>query len=299
MSGQPAHDDGGTDELSQPLVEVAVFVSNDQAELAAFATGEFSPGGFQEDETPLGTTRLAVYVAAGDEGRYPAWLASAGITIAGRPVVTIVPPDWSERWKEFHQSVTIGNLWVGPPWQLDDAPASLKKVVIEPAQGFGTGAHPTTRLVLGLLEQQPRASVLDLGCGSGVLTVAAAKLGFGPLYAIDNDPVAVESTRENLVRNDVHGATVQVLDALRDDLPRADIILANVIFEPLMALAPKLRAPRLVLSGLLRSQAETVEAAYVQNGYQLVERRDRDGWVALVFDDVSEHAGTMRNRDLF
>jgi ribosomal protein L11 methyltransferase len=283
----------------QALVEVAVFVSNDQAELASYATGEFSPGGFQEDETPQGTTRLAVFVPAGEEARYPAWLAQAGITIAGQPVVTIVPSDWSERWKEFHQAVTIGNLWVGPPWLLDDAPAHLKKVVIEPAQGFGTGAHPTTRLVLGLLDAQPRASVLDLGCGSGVLTVAAAKLGFGPLIAIDNDPVAVDSTIENLQRNDVHGVDVRVLDALQSDLPSADIVLANVILEPLMQLAPKLRAPRLILSGLLRSQAETVEAAYVQHGYLLKERRDRDGWVALVLDDVSEHAGTMRNRDVF
>ena len=292
----------GPDAATAPgpsLVEVAVHVTADQAELAAYATGEFSPGGFQEEETPDGTTRLAVYVPVGEEARYTAWLAQAGITPVGAPVVTIVPSDWSERWKEFHQAVTIGNLWVGPPWQLDDAPTHLKKVVIEPAQGFGTGAHPTTRLVLGLLDAQPRASVLDLGCGSGVLTVAAAKLGFGPLIAIDNDPVAVESTIDNLRRNDVHGADVRVLDALVADLPSADIVLANVILEPLMALAPKLRAPRLILSGLLRSQAETVEAAYAQHGYQLMERRDRDGWVALVLDDVSEHAATMRNRDVF
>ncbi|MBC7461967.1 MAG: 50S ribosomal protein L11 methyltransferase [Thermoleophilia bacterium] len=281
------------------LVEVAVFVDAPQAELAAYATGEFSPGGFQEEEQADGRTRLAVFVKVGDEARYTAWLAQAGITILGDAITTEVPGDWSERWKEFHQAITIGTLWVGPPWQLGDAPAELKKVVIEPAQGFGTGAHPTTRLVLSLLEQQPRSSVLDVGCGSGVLTVAAAKLGFGPLTAIDNDPVAVESTLENLERNDVRGVTTRVSDALQQELPSADLVLANVIYEPLVRLAPRMRAPRLILSGLLKSQAEDIEAVYRTNGYVLRERRDRDGWVALVFDSTDVDGAAMRTRDVF
>lgn len=281
------------------LVEVAVFVSNDQAELAAFATGEFSPGGFQEDATPEGTTRLAVYVPTGDQTRYTTWLADAGITIAEPATVTPVPDDWSERWKEFHQAITIGTLWIGPPWQLDDAPAELKKVVIEPGQGFGTGAHPTTRLVLSLLAEQPRSSVLDIGCGSGVLTVAAAKLGFRPLTAIDNDPVAIASTLENLERNDVHGVTTRVSDALQSELPQADLVLANVILEPLLRLAPRMRAPRLILSGLLTSQVDAIESAYRSAGYVLRERRDRDGWVALVLDTIDTDSTAMRNRDVF
>ena len=188
-----------------PLVEVAVHVAADQAELAELAVGEFSPGGFQHEPLDDGSARFAVFVPAGDEHRLGAWLAGAGITVLGDAAVTPVPGDWSERWKEFHQPVIIGGLWIGPPWQLDEAPAGLKQVVIEPAQGFGTGAHPTTRLVLSLLQDQPRGSVLDIGCGSGVLSVAAAKLGFGPITAIDNDPVAVDSTLENLERNDVLG----------------------------------------------------------------------------------------------
>lgn len=281
---------------SPPLVEVAVRVSAEQAELAELAVGEFSPGGFQQEQFDDGSVRLAVYLPAGEEGRLASWLAGEGIDIEGSPEVMPVPGDWAERWKQFHQPVVIGGLWVGPPWQLSEAPEGFKHVVIEPAQGFGTGAHPTTRLVLALLQEQPRASILDLGCGSGVLCVAAAKLGFGPITAIDNDPVAVESTRDNLRRNDVDGlVTVRVLDALQEELPRADIVLANVIYEPLVRIAPRMTAPRLVLSGLLRSQGDDCAAAYEQAGYVLRERRDRDGWVALVLERAdSDHA--MRYR---
>jgi ribosomal protein L11 methyltransferase len=280
-----------------PLVEVAVHVAAEQAELAEFAVGEFSPGGFQHEQLEDGSARFAVYLPAGDEQRLESWLAGEGIQIDGAAVVTPVPGDWNERWKEFHQPVVIGGLWVGPPWQLDQAPEGVKRVVIEPAQGFGTGAHPTTRLVLTLLQDQPRASVLDLGCGSGVLAIAAAKLGFGPILAVDNDPVAVESTRENLVRNDVDSLiSTRVLDALTEELPKADIVLANIIFEPLVRLAPRMTAPRLILSGLLRSQADDCAARYEAAGYVLRERRDRDGWSALVLERADENEASMRHR---
>ena len=179
-------------------------------------------------------------------------------------------------------------------------PEGLKPVVIEPAQGFGTGAHPTTRLVLSLLQDQPRSSVLDLGCGSGVLAVAAALLGFGPVTAIDNDPVAIEATQDNLKRNDVDGLIrAFVLDALQQDIPRADLVLANVLLEPLVRIAPKLTAPRLILSGLLTTQADECAVAYEKQGYVLRERRDRDGWAALVLDNANEHAAVMTNKPLW
>jgi ribosomal protein L11 methyltransferase len=278
------------------LVEVAVHVSTDQVELAELAVGEFSPNGFQQADGDSGT-RFVVYLPAGDEARFTAWLSAAGIPLVGEAQVTLVPPDWRERWKDFHQPVVIGGLWVGPPWQLEQAPGGTKVIVIEPAQGFGTGAHPTTRLVLALLQEQPRASVLDLGCGSGVLAIAAAKLGFGPIVAVDNDPVAIESTIDNLRRNDVEGLVkAYVLDALQQDLPRADIVLANVLLEPLVRIAPRMTAPRLVLSGLLRSQVDECVAAYEQVGYVLRERRDRDGWTAIVLDDARDAADPMRYR---
>lgn len=283
---------------SAPLVEVAVRVASEHVHMAELAVGEFSPGGFQqESEGEHGPERFAVFVPAGDEGTFTSWLAGAGVAILGEPVVTPVPSDWDERWKEFHQPVLIGGLWVGPPWQEDQAPEGMKRIVIEPAQGFGTGAHPTTRLVLALLQDQPRASVLDLGCGSGVLAIAAAKLGFGPVTAIDNDPVAIESTFDNLRRNDVDGLVKAfVRDVLQDDIPTADVVLANVLLEPLVRIAPRMTAPRLVLSGLLRSQVDDCVAAYEAAGYVLRERRDRDGWSAIVLDNADENAAAMRHR---
>ncbi len=284
-----------------PLVEVAVRVDREHVDMAELAVGEFSPGGFQQEtEGEDGPERFAVFVPAGDEGTFTSWLAGAGITILGEPVVTPVPSDWDERWKEFHQPVLIGGLWIGPPWQEGQAPEGVKRIVIEPAQGFGTGAHPTTRLVLALLQDQPRASVLDLGCGSGVLAIAAAKLGFGPVTAIDNDPVAIESTFDNLRRNDVDGLVKAfVRDVLQDDIPKADVVLANVLLEPLVRIAPRMTAPRLVLSGLLRSQVDDCVAAYEAAGYVLRERRDRDGWSAIVLDNANEHADDMRHRAIW
>ncbi|MCW2923659.1 MAG: ribosomal protein methyltransferase [Thermoleophilia bacterium] len=278
------------------LVEVVVHVAPEHAVDAELAIGAFSPGGFGQEELEDGGARFTVYLPTGDEARLESWLAGEGVPLFGAADVRVVPADWSERWKAFHQPVVVGGLWVGPPWQVDEAPAGMRRVVIEPAQGFGTGAHPTTRLVLGLLAEQPRASVLDVGCGSGVLSAAASMLGFGPITAIDNDPVAVESTRDNLVRNGVRGVDVRVLDALQQDLPKADVVLANVILEPLLRMAPRMTAPRLVLSGLLRSQVEECSAAYEAVGYVVRERRDRDGWSAIVLDDARPDAAAMQYR---
>ena len=106
--------------------------------------------------------------------------------LAAFPDATLaeVEPGWEDRWREFHHPVRIGPLWVGPPWETP--PPDAIPVVIDPGQAFGTGAHPTTRLCLELLLDQPRGSVLDVGCGSGVIAIAAAKLGFGPVLAVDD-----------------------------------------------------------------------------------------------------------------
>jgi ribosomal protein L11 methyltransferase len=288
-------------DVSAPVVEVRVEFARADAELAQLAIGEFSPGGFVEGESAReDIVTYSVFLPVGDEARLTSWLAQAGVQPLGEPMTAIVPAGWDERWKEFHQAVVIGGLWIGPPWQREEMPAGLKPVIIEPAQGFGTGAHPTTRLVLSLLQEQPRSGVLDLGCGSGVLAVAAALLGFGPITAIDNDPVAIEATRDNLVRNDVDGLVrAHVLDALQQDIPRADLVLANVLLEPLVRIAPKLTAPRLILSGLLASQADECADAYQGAGYVVRERRDRDGWAALVLDHAREHAAVMTNKPLW
>jgi ribosomal protein L11 methyltransferase len=163
---------------------------------------------------------------------------------------------------------------VGPPWETP--PADLQAVVIDPGRAFGTGAHPTTRLCLELLAGLERASVLDVGCGSGVLAIAAARLGFAPVLAVDCDETAVAATVENAARNGVSVDT-RVLDALRDVPPPADVVVANIGLDVVKALAPGLECERLVLSGYLEADQPAVP------GLGHLVRRTSAGWAADLY----------------
>ncbi len=276
-----------TSATSAQLVEVVVRVDAEHEEHAVGVLLELSPAGFRHDAIamPDGThiAEFGIFGGASELSTIGTYLMRAGVPLLSIDS-TPVAADWSERWKEFHKPVIIGELWIGPPWDIAEVPAGVKPVVIEPGQGFGTGAHPTTRLVLSLLGEQARSSVLDVGCGSGVLAVAAAVLGFGPIIAIDNDPAAIDSTHDNLARNDLRGIDVRLVDARAESLPAADLVLANLTLEPLQVIAPRVTAPRVIASGLLRSQVDAAVAAFEEAGYVLRDRRDRDGWAAIVLD---------------
>jgi ribosomal protein L11 methyltransferase len=154
---------------------------------------------------------------------------------------------------------------VGPPWE--SAPAGAIPVVIDPGRAFGTGAHPTTRLCLELLQEVEPTSLLDVGCGSGVLSIAAAKLGYGPVGAFDLDEVAMETTAANAEANN---AGVDVLDELRP----ASLAVMNIALDVVEGLLPKLPVERAIVSGYL--ERDTPSAA----GWQRLERSVRDGWAA-------------------
>lgn len=140
-------------------------------------------------------------------------------------------------------------------------------IVIDPGRAFGTGAHATTRLCLELLLEEDAGSVLDVGCGSGVLAIAAAKLGHAPVLALDIDPHALEATRANAAVNDV-------LVTVADGLSRADLALANIALDVVEDLAPQLDVDRLITSGYLARDAPLLP------GYRSVERRELHGWAA-------------------
>ena len=143
-----------------------------------------------------------------------------------------------DRWREFHRPVRVGPLWIGPPWET--APGDALAVVIDPGRAFGTGAHPTTRLCLELLLDLPRTSLLDVGCGSGVLSIAAAQLGFGPVVGVDIEAPSIEATLANA---EVNGVAVEarVVDALADPLPEAELVVANIALAAVTALGGRVR----------------------------------------------------------
>jgi ribosomal protein L11 methyltransferase len=223
---------------------------------------ELFPEGFEERETDAGVELIA-YTDAGGEERL--WSAFGGARS------TEVEEGWEERWRAFHRPIRIGPLWVGPPWEEPDAGAI--PVVVDPGRAFGTGSHATTRLCLELLLAEPGGSLLDIGCGSGVLSIAAAKIGYRPVLALDNDPQAVEATVANAAANGVE-VEARLADATADDLPAADTAVLNVALAIDLEIAPRLSAERAITSGYLVSETPDLP------GYRRLERRESDGWAA-------------------
>jgi ribosomal protein L11 methyltransferase len=166
-----------------------------------------------------------------------------------------VADDWADRWRKFHHPTQIGGVRVRAPWH--DALPEGVDVVIDPGQAFGTGAHATTRMCLELLLEVPAGRALaDLGCGSGVLAIAAAKLGFAPVVAVDHEVAAVEATRENARRNGVTLDRVERVDLRRAAAPVEEVTVANLV-RPLLlevaALTPE-QPETLIVSGLLEGE---------------------------------------------
>jgi ribosomal protein L11 methyltransferase len=225
---------------------------------------ELFPQGFEEIDHDDGI-ELVGYTDAGGEERM--WVAFGNA--AGHDV----PPGWEERWRDFHKPVVVDGVWIGPPWE--QPPPDAPTVVIDPGRAFGTGAHATTRLTLRLLNGlDRRGTLLDVGCGSGVLSIGAARLGFGPITAIDIDPQAVAVTLRNADANGVR-LTVLVADALVDELPAANVAVANVTFEVAVAVAQRVDVSRLVSSGYLVSDGPPPLRGFVH-----VKRLTEDGWAA-------------------
>jgi ribosomal protein L11 methyltransferase len=185
-----------------------------------------------------------------------------------------VDDDWRERWREFHRGVLVGGLWVGPPWE--EPPAQAISVVVDPGRAFGTGAHATTRLCLELLQEVERGSLLDVGCGSGVLAIAATRLGFAPVVAIDHEPAALDASSRNAAANGVE-LDVRLADALSEPLPATDVTVANISLETVEQLGAMLLSPVVVTSGYLEREAPALP------GLRRETRRTEGGWAADLF----------------
>jgi ribosomal protein L11 methyltransferase len=227
---------------------------------------ELFPEGFEELETADGVELVAYTDGSGEERL---WHSFGGVR--GEDVVE----DWAERWRSFHQPARVGSMWIGPPWLTppDDALA----VVIDPGRAFGTGGHATTQLCLELLEPVERGSLLDVGCGSGVVAIAAARLGFAPVLALDADANAVEATRANAAANDVE-VEVRRGDALSAVLPLTDVAVANIALNVVEGVLARLTSPVAVISGYVASEQPKA------HGYRSRNRLEREGWAADLFE---------------
>lgn len=247
-------------------------VSVVDAEIARARLLELVRQGFEEVED-AGGLELVAYV--GEEDEMLVRGAFENVSSAD------VQPGWEDRWREFHRPIRVGGLWIGPPWET--CPAGEPAVVVDPGRAFGTGAHATTRACIELLSGLERGSVLDAGCGSGVVAVAAVRLGFGPVIALDVDAVAVEIARETAERN---GVTIDVRPAnvLEVEIPRVDVLVANIelrVVEALLERSPP--ASMAVTSGYLSPEAPRT------SGWVVVSRLELDGWAAHVLAAPPEH----------
>jgi ribosomal protein L11 methyltransferase len=251
------------------LRRVEIEVGPDDAEVVGARLLGLVPGGLEQLDGPGGAT-LVAYVDDGVEAAirrvFPAARSSA------------VESGWENSWKAWHRPVVAGGLWIGPPW-LEPA-TGRPAVVIDPGRAFGTGAHATTRICLELLAGLARGSLLDIGCGSGVLAIAAARLGFAPVLAVDVDPIAVEATVANAAANGVD-LRAFVRDGIVDPLPGADVAVANILLDPVTEVLGRIDAHVVVTSGYLA--AERPDAP----GWQEERRLELDGWAGHVFRRAS------------
>ena len=239
---------------------------------------------------PPGAWHRNVVVALCEPGVDTDALARAAAAAAGlaappaAAVAEVADQDWVRLTQAQFDPIRISaRLWIVPSWHAPPDPQALA-IRLDPGLAFGTGSHPTTRLCLQRLDQAIRGgeSVLDYGCGSGILAVAAAKLGAHPVLATDIDPQALIATRDNAAANDC-AVSIRPTDALAGI--RADVVVANILTNPLKVLAPALvghlgAGGRLTLSGILESQEAEVIAAYAPLMALACYRR-ADGWTCL------------------
>jgi len=278
------------------VIRLAIRVAAADAELVLAELLELAPSGVEENELPDGRIEYAVYGAAGELPALPDLEAAASGALV-EIVTSEVDDDWDQQWKAFHRPVSIESggriLRVRPPWEEADRGTDQIDLVVDPGQAFGTGAHATTRLCLELLlDLEPAGGCVDLGCGSGVLAIAAAKLGWAPVRGFDHEAESVQATIENATVNAV-SVTAERFDLRRDGpVPSAPLVLANLLLPLLLEVASAgfdQEPPRqIVASGLLIEQVDVVVEAFADaHGLIEVDRRISGDWAALLLAQAS------------
>lgn len=252
---------------------------------------------FYVPDTPYGREKLAAVETglSGLRARSGADLGSLAVHTA-----SLKEEDWAYGWQKYYHPLAIGKrLYIVPEWEREGTvPEGRTAVCLNPGLTFGTGAHASTQLCLELLEgaAEPGSRVLDLGCGSGILSIAALRLGAAAALGVDIDPKAVDVAYENAALNGIgrESYTVRAGDVLTDRALAAElavagpygVVLANIVADviiPLSARVPGLLAEggRFICSGIIAPRAEEVADALTRNGLRVAERREENGWVAF------------------
>ncbi|MCP1623362.1 50S ribosomal protein L11 methyltransferase [Pseudomonas nitroreducens] len=286
-----------------PWLQVRLAITPDQAETyedALLEVGAVSVTFMDAEDQPifepdLGTTPLwshthllALFEADTDEASLLAHLTLlTGGELPEHQIERIEDQDWERSWMDNFKPMRFGRrLWIVPSWHDAPEPEAVN-LLLDPGLAFGTGTHPTTALCLEWLDGQELAgqNVLDFGCGSGILAIAALLLGAEQAVGTDIDPQALEASRDNASRNGIDPAKFPVY--LPTDLPKAqaDVLVANILAGPLVTLAEQLTGlvksgGLLALSGILAEQAEEVRAAYA-DAFDLDPTAERDGWIRI------------------
>ncbi len=289
------------------MIRLAVRCVPELAEQVLAELTVLAPNGVEEEAGP-GYVEYAIYGGEGELPELGELEVAAGDGLV-EVVSTTVPDDWADRWQDFHKPLLVGErLWLRPSWEPPREGAL--DVVVDPGRAFGTGAHPTTRLCLELLLElaeagEARGGLTDLGTGSGVLAIAASKLGWTPVSGYDHEAASIEASKANAAINEVN-ASFELLN-LRERLPElAPTVVANMTTPVLKAVANLLASDEggrgrtrrslpavaptspspppatLACSGILPSELDEVAAAFADCGLAEADRRIDGDWAALL-----------------
>jgi ribosomal protein L11 methyltransferase len=274
---------GDSNKPSAELTRLTATVPANRTADALVVAAELHPSGCQERQ--LGDGRVALDFWFTSPGAEDALADALGADPVGADIeVAADPADWQAAIRDFHRPIAVEPLYLRPPWE--PAREGSIDVVIDPGMAFGTGQHPTTRSCLELLVERPPGGLLDAGCGSGVLAIAARKLGCDPVIAIDDDPESIASALSNAATN---GVALEVRAArIGDDrLPATQGVVANLTATvmPLLALALQESPPEwLILSGLRHFETAGALDAFAPLGFAESTRREIDPWATLLVE---------------
>jgi ribosomal protein L11 methyltransferase len=305
--------------MSNSWLEVSMVVNGELAEAVAEVLARFAPNGVVIESTQvtaemddsqgraIGPLRVAGYLAMDEELEEKRNRLEESLWFLGRiqplPEASyrvVEEADWAEAWKVHYRPIAIGGALVIVPAWLENPEPGRTAIRIDPGMAFGTGTHPTTQLCLELIElyyqstkSSGNRSVIDIGCGSGILAIAALKLGAQAALGVDVDAEAVRASRENARLNEVEGrfelGVGSVAEVRRGNfsLSQAGLVLANILAPVLVNLLDEglgeivSEGGWLILSGILDEQAYLVEDALTKNGLRLINKKQIGEWVAL------------------